>query len=192
MKERLQINILVLGPVSAGKSTFINALFTEQYTDMKLQRTTATPQVYHEVGDIIKYKTNLSKIRENNRKINETIMEKSEKGLTMDDIKEVEYYVPKIYDMPKLEKDVVLSIYDTPGINDAKTVQIYKEYVKNIIYKIDVATLIIDIHSSFNTKEEIDILELTILGIKENKDKYKIDTELMILLNKCDENGIRF
>jgi Dynamin family. len=188
MEERFQINVVLLGPVSAGKSTFTNALFVEQYTDMKLQRTTATPQVYHEIKDITICKTSLTKIREHNREINQKIMAKSnEKGLTMEDIKEIEYYVPKIFDMPRLENDVLLSIYDTPGINDAKTEKIYSEYVQNYIYKFDIIILLIDIHSSFNTKEEISILELVISQIKENKEKYNIEKGFMILLNKCDE-----
>jgi len=188
MGERLQINVALLGPVSAGKSTLLNSLFAEQYSDMKLQRTTATPQIYHETTDIKKCETDSLKIRENNRSINNRLMNKSNnKGLIMEDIKEIEYYVPKICDISKLEKDVMLSIYNTPGINDAKTEKLYTEYTKNKIYDLDVIILLIDINSSFNTKEEILILELIISEIKEDKKKYDKETGLMILLNKCDD-----
>ncbi len=46
--KRNQINIAICGPVSAGKSTLLNALFVASYSDMKIKRTTATPQVYFE------------------------------------------------------------------------------------------------------------------------------------------------
>ncbi|ARF08481.1 hypothetical protein Catovirus_1_531 [Catovirus CTV1] len=44
----LTIRIGIIGPVSTGKSTFINSLFGKTYSQMKLRRTTMIPQVYHE------------------------------------------------------------------------------------------------------------------------------------------------
>ena len=41
------IHIAILGPVSAGKSTFLNALFSNTFSDMKRKKTTMLPQIYH-------------------------------------------------------------------------------------------------------------------------------------------------
>ena len=48
----MNINIMIAGPVSTGKSTLTNLLFVEQYSDMKIKRTTTVPQVCHEIDDI--------------------------------------------------------------------------------------------------------------------------------------------
>lgn len=37
------IHIAILGPVSAGKSTLLNALFSNTFSDMKRKKTTMTP-----------------------------------------------------------------------------------------------------------------------------------------------------
>lgn len=48
MDTRNQINIALIGPVSAGKTTMMNTLFVKQYANMKIKRTTMMPQVYYE------------------------------------------------------------------------------------------------------------------------------------------------
>ena len=52
--KRNQINVAIFGPVSTGKSTFLNLLFVASYSDMKLKRTTMTPHVYFETESITK------------------------------------------------------------------------------------------------------------------------------------------
>ena len=47
MDLRKSIRIALFGPVSAGKSTLLNCLFCEQFSDMKIKRTTMLPQVYY-------------------------------------------------------------------------------------------------------------------------------------------------
>jgi septin family protein len=76
MNPDMNINILITGPVSAGKSTFTNLLFVEQFSDMKIKRTTAVPQIYHEVTDI--KEVNVKEILKRNRDINTAIMKKTE------------------------------------------------------------------------------------------------------------------
>jgi predicted GTPase len=193
--DDLRINMVVIGPVSAGKSTFINSLFVQQYSDMKIKRTTAVPQVYNEVETLNKTQTEeLLNIRDKNRNINESIMKKSQKGekITDDDIKEVRYCVPKIFDFVKLEKKVLMSVYDLPGLNDSMSDDSspYYNYVKKNFYKFDIIVLILDINSAMNTVDEKKILTVIIDGVKENKRKHDINTELIILLNKCDEMTI--
>lgn len=81
MEHALRISCAIVGAVSVGKSTLTNLLFAKQYSDMKIKRTTALPQVYHEVYNI--KNPNLCKgiafIRENNRKINQEIMNNTQK-----------------------------------------------------------------------------------------------------------------
>jgi GTPase Era involved in 16S rRNA processing len=190
---RQQINIAIIGTVSAGKSTLTNALFDEQFSDMRIKRTTTLPQVYYEVeskNDM----SNLKEIRESNRVKNKEIMDKTANGhqLKIEDIKEVEYYVPKLYNMldSVRKEDVYYTIYDMPGLNDSMTKSVYYQYINDNFHKFDIILFVIDISSALNTSDEIDILKMTLNNMKANKEKYDIDSKLVIIINKCDEMEI--
>lgn len=187
MDTRFCINIPILGPVSVGKSTLVNSLFVDTYSDMKIKRTTMVPQVYHEIDKLDKLH-DISNIRETNRKINEELINKTENGciLEIDDMKEIEYYVPRVYDLLDLAKNVYLSIYDMPGLNDARTKEIYFEYIRKNFYKFDIILFVVDINSAMNTSDEIDILKLILEETKRNKIEHDIVNYLLILVNKCD------
>ena len=65
---RNQINIAILGAVSAGKSTLVNTIFAETFSKCKIKRTTMTPQIYFET-DAAKTET-ANEINEKNTEIN--------------------------------------------------------------------------------------------------------------------------
>ena len=188
----MNINIMITGPVSAGKSTLTNLLFVEQFSDMKIKRTTAVPQVYHEVEDLSQV-SDLKSILLKNRATNTDIMKKTENPsykLKLEDVKEIEYYVPKLFDFLELRKDIVLTIYDTPGLNDSRTKDVYYQYIINVFSKLNVIIFVLDINSAMNTSDENDILRMIISNIKINKLRYNVDTKLVVLLNKCDDMSL--
>ena len=186
----MNINILIAGPVSSGKSTLLNALHISQFSDMKIKRTTSLPQIYHEVNDLDQVSpSDLNSILHLNREINNGIMQKTEMQnykLKKEDIKEIHYYVPKMFDFLNLKNNVTVSLYDTPGLNDSRTKEVYYEYINSVFNKLNVVIFVLDINSSMNTSDENDILRMIIQNIKTNKLKYNMDTKLVILLNKCD------
>lgn len=179
------INILVVGTVSAGKSTFINSLFIKKYSDMKLKRTTMTPQIY--IGCDKHDAAQIKQIKQENERINNILLDKShsDNAITINDIKEKIYYVPKITFI-KLAKNVNLAIYDTPGLNDSKTKEIFYQYIENNFYKFDIVVYMIDIYSALNTHDEVDILKMLLLNYKKETLNGK-NLRLLCLLNKCDE-----
>jgi len=192
INTEMNINIMITGPVSAGKSTLTNLLFVEQFSDMKIKRTTAVPQIYHEVEDINQI-YDLKSILLKNRATNTDIMKKTENPsykLKLEDVKEIEYYVPKLFDFLKLRNDIVLTIYDTPGLNDSRTKDVYYQYIDNVFNKLNVIIFVLDINSAMNTSDENDILRMIITNIKTNKFAYNIDTKLVVLLNKCDDMSL--
>lgn len=185
MKNRLAINLAIFGNVSVGKSTCTNALFVEQYADMRIKRTTALPHVYHEIGD---KHTNSKEIRESSRKINNELMQKTiDTKLEYNEIKEVEYYVPRVFDLVKLRPEIFLSIFDYPGSNDGLSKEVYNKYMIDHFYQNDIVLLVLDINSGLNTSDDVELLTIIINHIKTNKTKFDIDTKLIILLNKCDD-----
>ena len=184
------INIAVIGAVSAGKSTFTNALFVEQYSDMNIKRTTTMPQVYIETNKATLSEEEVANIREYNRDINNTYMDATADGkiLTADNIHEIYYAVPKMQDLfTSIPDGTYVAVYDLPGLNDSMTKDVYHSYVKNNFYKFDVVIFIVDVNSALNTSDEIDILNLIMDGIKTNDTEHGIKTQMILLINKCDD-----
>ena len=183
---RNQINIAILGPTSAGKSTLLNSIFVNTYSDMKKKRTTMTPQVYYESKN--KNSSVAKEIKIKNREINKKIISKTENSqtLTEEDIKECIYFVPKISNLVTLMKEVYLTVYDIPGLDDPRT-DIYFKYMQNNFYKFDIIIFVIDIDCALNTQDQIKILVEILTNIKKNKELYNINTTLMVLTNKCDD-----
>lgn len=187
-KNRNQINIGIVGAISAGKSTLLNTIFAKTYSHCKIKRTTMTPQIYYEYDGKSPSKT-AKLIKEENKLINNNIISKTEKKepITLEDIKETKYIVPKVHKFIKLVKDNYITIYDIPGLNDARTRQLYFEYLDTIFYKLDIILFVVDINSALNTSDEIDILTKIIVNCKKNYDDYGIHNKLIVIANKCDE-----
>ena len=181
------INIAILGAVSVGKSTLVNTIFAETYSKCKIKRYTMTPQVYIET-DAVETET-AGKIYRKNSEINNKLVAKTETGETvsLDDIKERVYLVPKVYDFTELEEDNYLRIYNIPGLNDARSKDVYFEYMDNNFKKFDIVIFVVDINSSLNTGDEVDILVTIVENCKLNSEKHGIHNKLIILANKCDE-----
>ena len=187
--QRNQINVAIIGSVSVGKSTLLNTIFAETYSDCKYKRTTMTPQVYYESSKF-KGQSKLNKeIRAQNTEINKNLNEKSEKGetITMEDIKETHHIVSKIHEFSELEKNIYLTIYDIPGLNDVHTKDLYFKYMSDNFHKFDIIIFVVDIHSSLNTSDENDILVKILAHCKTNSEKFGIHNKLIILGNKCDD-----
>jgi GTPase SAR1 family protein len=72
------INFGIIGCVSSGKSTLLNSLFCDTYSDMKIKRTTMIQQVYQCDPKIQKNKTYAKEIRKQNEEINKKIIEQTE------------------------------------------------------------------------------------------------------------------
>ena len=189
--NRNQINVAIVGAVSAGKSTLLNTIFAETYSHCKIKRTTMTPQIYYEY-DRKDATQSSTKIKQKNKEINDRLIQKTEKQepINIDDIVENKYIVPKIHNFTKLVKNVYLTIYDIPGLNDARTKDLYFQYLQNNFYKFDIILFVVDINSALNTSDEIEILTKIISNCKTNNDKYGIHNKLIIIPNKCDDMSL--
>lgn len=191
------INFGIIGCVSSGKSTLLNSLFCDTYSDMKIKRTTMIPQVYQCDPKIQKNKTYAKEIRKQNEEINKKIIEQTENktALTIQDCYEIVYKVPPINNFIKLPPNINIAIFDIPGLNDSQTKNTYFEYLNQNFYKFDYILFVIDIQSALNTSDEMDILHLIKNNILDIKKKYNKDIKLLVICNKCDnmelnKNGI--
>ena len=179
--------IALLGCISSGKSTLLNSLLCQQYSDMKKRKTTMIPQLYQQnTCDFTERE--IKEIREKNQKVNNKFLDGVE-FLTKDNCREIKHLVKKSNDFVNLPDGIDLSIYDIPGLNDSESKEIYYHWLQNNFKNLDIVIFIIDINDSINTSDEKDILEIIIKNIILNK-RNNIETKLYILLNKCDQIDI--
>ena len=188
LNTRLEITIAVIGQVSVGKSTFVNSLFIKQFSETKLKRTTMVPQIYIECASPTNYKGSKS-IRNYNQQHNAKVhaeIESLKDGAKINEMIEISYQVHRIPDFVTRPNEVYFTIYDIPGINDAKTVDSCYKYLDDTFYKFDLIIFILDINTAMNTESEAAIFKKIVALIHKNKEK-SINTRMIILLNKCDD-----
>lgn len=183
MSDRLSISIAIIGAVSVGKSTLLNSLFVEKFSEMTLRRNTLAPQVYMETLDVKLLKP-VEEIRRANTEVNTTLQERE--NPTAAECQEIHHYVKKIHEFNiTMNSECMLNIYDLPGLNDAKSSQIYFEYINNNFSKFDIIMFIVDINSGLNTESEMKILEVITDNIKTAVDNKK-KVNMITIMNKCD------
>ena len=169
---RKSISIAIFGPVSAGKSTLLNGLFANQYSDMKIKRTTMVPQVYFGTDS----DTSSDNIYESNKQNNIDLIDSK---LTLENCAEIGHRVKNIRDLLEVPKNIDIDIYDLPGLNDGQSKEVYFEYIKRNFHKFDIVLLVIDINEAFNTEGTREIL----YKLKELVTYQKV----IIIANKCDD-----
>lgn len=175
------IHIAILGPVSAGKSTFFNSLCSNTMSDMMRKKTTMLPQIYKIIDDDCE--RDVGAIYEKNKESNEKILALRESGEfdICRDFTELIHTMNPIPDFIQLpDTNATYSILDMPGLNCGGDT-LYYDYIKKISSTIDIYLLVFDINSALNTTDEINILKLVVEQILKNNNGY-----VHILINKCD------
>ena len=105
-----ELNIAVVGSVSAGKSSFINSLLAESKCATHIKRTTLFPHIYHE-SNLVNYTTYDVKQLEQEYLENPSIST----------LKEIHYNIKHIQNFVKFNDNTSITLYDLPGLNDSKT-----------------------------------------------------------------------
>jgi len=182
------INICLVGCVSAGKSTILNAFFGQDYAQCKIKRTTMIPNKFIETDDLSQIDT----FETINRKIsntNDTIYRQTQNGQSNLNLNnyggELTFYVGNM-DM-NMGNRIKICIYDIPGLNDAKTKNTYYEYLKNNFHKFNVILFVVDIQSGLNTSDETDILKFLSDNIKKHKTDSNKNITMLTIVNKADD-----
>ncbi len=174
MLQNFEIKIGVIGGVSVGKSTLLNAIFGNSFSEMNIKRTTFFPQKYHTTNDSKLDEENMNKhIKENNKKMNKFFINEWD-GKTVAD-----YQISLPKDFININDNYSLCIYDLPGINDMNQKKIYEKWLEENISNFDIILYIVDIYSGLNTSDEVEILNLILKFISPN-------THMICCINKCD------
>ncbi|AYV84940.1 MAG: hypothetical protein Satyrvirus1_26 [Satyrvirus sp.] len=180
----MEINIGIVGAVSVGKSSFLNAISGQQYSDTEIKKTTMIPQVYFQNVDSDN-KSNAYIIRRANREANESIMKIIDLNkFTNKQCQPIYHNIDRICDIfdPKIiEPELKINIYDIPGLNDSASKNIYFEWIKQNIKIFDIIIFMTDITKGLNNSDEIEVLKLLFESMT------KLKSKMICLINKCDD-----
>jgi predicted GTPase len=181
------INLCFVGGVSTGKSTILNAIFCEELTQCKIKRTTMVPTVYIENDNNAKNLTSPELIFTTISDKNKEIITKTETGkkLNKDEYNELAFNVGKL-DINILHGSYV-NVYDIPGLNDARTKDVYYSYLDETFTKFNLVVLLVDIHSGLNTSDEIDIVNFITTHTKYELEKNNKQIYTLVVVNKADD-----
>jgi GTPase SAR1 family protein len=180
------INICLLGCVSAGKSTILNTMFNQDFSQSKIKRTTMMPTVFVEA--------NTPSTRQSQEEIsskitakNAEIIASTENGQSLNLAShgnQLVFHVDKL-DI-KISKKFNVTIFDMPGLNDARTKEQYYSYLRTNFHIFNMIIFVVNIESGLNTSDEMEILELIASHIKTNKKSGK-NIRMLTIANKADE-----
>jgi GTPase Era involved in 16S rRNA processing len=199
LARTFEINVALLGNVSAGKTTILNALFRDKYGEVAMKRTTVGANYFHihskktstaqekivdgaeqgdnrsewlkEVKDPRSAGSILQEITEDNSRITDA---------NVDSVQEKHFDVELDDDIIPMAKDTRLVFIDIPGINEAGTDNKYKDYVSKHWHTFDCVLLVMDGKHDVRTDDQMFILKF----VKENLVKRKMP--IIILCNKID------
>ena len=174
------INIALIGSVSTGKSTLLNAILAGTYSDMKLIRTTMCPQVYCESDGELE--ACMDQIRLANRAVN---LDMSQNGCAHD-LPELFYQIRPIPGFYPLTDGLRYRIYDLPGINDQSDSAAFYQYLDGNLCKFDLIFFVFDIHTGFK-QDEAELVDFLIWKIRSRLVSSQSCPHLLVLANKCDD-----
>lgn len=186
------INICLVGCVSAGKSTILNALFSNNYAQCKIKRTTMMPNKFMEVH------LREGKLADSHEIISETIANVNQQiynqiargqNFNLNDYgNELTFYVdPMEMNMEmNMDSQIKICIYDIPGMNDSKSKSVYYNYLETNFHKFNIILFVIDIQSGMNTSDSMDILEFLSRNIAKHKIESNKNIGLLSIINKAD------
>jgi predicted GTPase len=181
------INICFVGGVSTGKSTILNAIFCEELTQCKIKRATMVPTIYIENDSNPFHITPTEEIFKIISEKNQEIIGKTENG---EKISRAEYS-ELAFNVGKLDINIVnnayVNVYDIPGLNDARTKDIYYNYLEETFTKFNLVIFIVDIHSGLNTSDEIDIVNFITTNTRYQLETNNKKIYTLVIVNKADD-----
>lgn len=167
-ENKHDINILLTGKLSGGKTTFLNAMLGDLYSEAKIKKSTHGISFYILDNNCHQYKSQ-EEIFNINKQQNET---------EYDDELPFSYFHINKKLLSKDEKYYV-NIIDTPGIDDQKIDKKTYEWMESNKNFIDICVIIIDIEQGLITKSNKTNMECLIKHCH---------SPIVFVVNKFDED----
>lgn len=190
-----EIHVAVIGYVSVGKTTVINALFGEEYGEVAMKRTTSVVN-YFRISASQGATASGSASQDEDPEDDSVEVDPKKlsasatlKETTADNaafrnsqvVKKRSFDISLDEDLHKMRPDTKLVIVDVPGMNEAGTSSKYKDFVNDNWHTFDIVVVVMDARQGVNTEEQHDLLKL----VKDNKASKHVP--VIILGNKVDD-----
>jgi GTPase SAR1 family protein len=205
-----EIKIALLGNVSAGKTTVLNALFRDKFGEVSMKRTTAgvnyfriataTPKEDSTGTPVEEVATGTpvadsppkgplqaqewSSLADDPRSATSTLKEITEDNIKLRESNQVQekwFDVELPNELCPIRKDTKLVVVDIPGINEAGSCDKYMKYVKEKWATFDCVVVVMDGKQGVNSEDQVNLLNV----VKDNLDTKQVP--VIILCNKVDD-----
>ncbi len=191
-------NMMVIGKVSTGKSSFINSLVGAFISCVSLNRETFNPIRYLLSSDgnyknTLKITADLINIHKQNQterklltEMNDTVKQDVNKKNKLEEkitnLKETyDCKIPSVFDFD-------INLYDMPGISDAEDkLGLFDKAVETWIGQMDLVLYIVDANRAFLDKHDLTEYNKVVTMIDKNIKEHGTYTELAIVVNKFDD-----
>ena len=192
-KEEFEIKIAVIGYVSVGKSTLLNALFGNKYSDVAMKRATAAVNHFristspdYSLNEIRSPEYTLEETKKDNEKLrNHVDVEKADgsfnEGSKSAVVQERYFTIALEEPLCEMRDNTSLVFVDIPGINEANR-SIYKDYVNEKWDTFDCVIVVMDATQGACTNQQLELLQI----VKDNI-RAKKDVPVIVLGNKVDD-----
>ena len=213
IKQSFEIKVALLGHVSVGKSTVLNALLQDKFSEVSMRRTTAGVNFFRisPVNKVAKetnctqsqsigHVTNIQKGPSDNalpddvqystagdpRSAASTFTEIKSDNATLRAIPGVQ---TKTFDIEldthlcDMRPDTTLVIVDIPGVNEADSSKKYLDYVNEQWHTFDCVIVIMDAIQGVNSEEHIALLRLVHANTTAKR-----NMPIIVLCNKVDDS----
>jgi small GTP-binding protein len=192
-----EIKIALLGYVSVGKTTVLNALLKDKYSEVSMRRTTACVNYFRihtatakSEGDMQPKCDSIDKLLFTSTETLGVITNENAKlrdsgtflldGKVHEETFDIEIDEPIISEM---RADTQLVLVDIPGLNEADTKDMYRDYVTNKLWStLDCVIVVMDVSQGVNTEEQVQLLEMVKQNCKEKK-----NVPILVVCNKVDD-----
>jgi len=201
-QDKIEIKVGLIGHVSVGKTTVLNALFREKYSEVSMRRTTAGVNYFRirskqnrccKIQDVTAVPNSgtaactqwYTLLDPDVRTADSTLKEISADNANLRESTKVheKFFDIEVEDMPcKMHDDTVLVVVDIPGINEAGSESKYQNYAREKWNTFDCVVLVMDGTKGVNDEEQVKFLQFA----KENLEDKK-DIPVIILCNKIDD-----
>ena len=179
--QTFEIKVALLGYVSAGKTTVLNALLQGKFSEVSMRRTTAGVNFFRVYAP-----TKSSTLEPDNlRTAEHTLHEITNDNARLRQAKEIQESTFDIaIDEPlcEMHKDTKLVLVDIPGLNEAGSKDMYRDYVNSKWDTFDCVIVVMDVVQGVNTEEQVQLLELVKKNLMNNK-----NLPVIVLCNKVDD-----
>ncbi|CAJ1951470.1 unnamed protein product [Cylindrotheca closterium] len=175
-----QIKVALIGNVSAGKTTVVNALFRDKFGEVSMKRTTAGINEF-----AISSRNEWALVSEAPRDSHSVLKEITQDNLelrTSEEVKTKRFEIELDEALCDMRKDTQLVVVDIPGINEADMSKKYKNYVESHWNTFDCVVVVMDGRQGVNTEEQVSLLRFAKSNLESKK-----DVPIVILCNKIDD-----